>query len=87
MATVIGFYVSARSGRRAGMLLGPFPSPEDAQRCIDLGRELAARVDRDADSFEYGTAVQTRPSLRALRPGLLNSLAARSGVDLDLIAS
>lgn len=82
-----GFYVSVRSGPRRGLLLGPFPTLEKAESAVELGRQCAQEVDQMATFYEFGTAKVTRVSTRALRPGLLNRVAARRGVDLALIAS
>jgi hypothetical protein len=83
----IGFYVSVRSGSRCGLLLGPFPTLEDAEGAVELGRQCAQEVDQMASFYEFGTAKVTRVSTRALRPGLLNRIASRRGAALELIAS
>ncbi|MBB5474663.1 hypothetical protein HF998_02150 [Cellulomonas hominis] len=84
---ITGFYVSVRSGPRRGLLLGPFATQEVAEAAVELGRECALQVDELAACYEFGTAQVTRLSSRSLRPGLLNRVASRRGVDLQLLAS
>ena len=50
------FYVTARSGRRAAFLLGPYSSHVIALAHVERGRRLAYQHVRDAIFYAYGTA-------------------------------
>jgi len=50
------YYVSARNDAGAAVpLLGPYDSHLEALEKVDLGRELASKVDPRAPWYSYGT--------------------------------
>jgi len=55
-AVNIGYYVSVKSGQRAGLLYGPFTQEEDARSWIPQVIEAACEVDDRAWFYAYGTA-------------------------------
>jgi hypothetical protein len=50
------FYITARSGRRAAFLLGPYSSHVIALTHVERGRRLAYECDRDTVFYAHGTA-------------------------------
>ena len=54
------FYVTARSGRQASFLLGPYESHVEAMANVERGRDLAIGVDVWAWFYDFGTAATAR---------------------------
>lgn len=58
------FYVSIRrDDGDARLLLGPFPTHEDALAAVDIGQQLAYRCDNRACWYAYGTMRNDGPTL------------------------
>lgn len=54
------FYVSIRTGRRVGFLLGPYASHMTALANVRRGRDLAIQADPSAAFAAFGTASHPR---------------------------
>lgn len=56
MDETLSFYVTVRSGDRAGFLLGPYPTHEEALRNVARGKTLANEANCWAHFYAFGTA-------------------------------
>lgn len=69
----VGFYVTARNGKRTAYLLGPYDSKAEAEADVSLGSRLAGGRDPHAHSYAYGTAKVTMRPGRPLPEGRLST--------------
>ncbi|MDX3260771.1 hypothetical protein PV336_16240 [Streptomyces sp. MI02-2A] len=67
-----GFYVTVRDHNRAGFLLGPYTSKEDAESNVSRARRYAEDQLLEACFYEYGTARAVAKPGRSLPQGKLN---------------
>ena len=49
------FYVSVIDGKKHGLLLGPYPTKEEAEGQVERGRKLANDADPWAHFYAFGT--------------------------------
>jgi hypothetical protein len=73
VAGPVGFYVTAKDGKRTAYLLGPYDSKAEAEADVSLGAKLAERHDDRAHSFAYGTAKVTMRPGKPLPEGRLST--------------
>lgn len=72
-STPVGFYVTAREGRRVGWLLGPYRSRDAAAGNVERARLAAVEIDPWTHFAGFGaTRLVGRPG-RTLPAGILNS--------------
>lgn len=70
----VGFYVTARSGKSAAFLLGPYATHDEALANVDRAKARAIEVYANAEFVGYGTAKATSKPGRELRPGKFNDV-------------
>lgn len=50
------YYVSVIDGPRKGLLLGPYPTHDEALKNVDRGKDLAYKADLKSAFYAFGTA-------------------------------
>jgi len=74
---VIGYYTSVQDGRRAGFLLGPFPTHDEALDLVEFTLDLAADADPFSHFYAFGTC-RVEADEDALPVGRLNGYISKS---------